>query len=88
MSRVIIDVREPQEYSEGHVDGAINLPPNALMNGAKELADVPKNAEIIVYCRSGSRSNVAINILRTLGYKNLTNGINQQLVEAKFLKNK
>lgn len=86
MNQVIIDVREPYEYKEGHVHNAINLPPEALMNGAKELSDIPKDSEIVVYCRSGSRSNVAMNILRALGYTNLTNGINQRYVETRFLK--
>ena len=84
MSRVIIDVREPQEYAGGHVSGAINIPPSALMNGASELADIPKDAEIIVYCLSGSRSNVSKHILEQLGYTNITNGINKQQVEAKY----
>lgn len=84
VSRIIIDVREPREYAGGHVDGAINIPPAALMSGAKELADVPKDAEIIVYCVSGSRSNVSMRILEQLGFTNVTNGINRDQVKAKY----
>ena len=81
MSKVIIDVREPFEYKMGHVKGAINLPPSRLMAGAVELADVPKDAELIVYCRSGARSAATIPYLQRLGYTNIKNGINQGHVE-------
>lgn len=84
MKRLIIDVREPEEYVTGHVEGALNIPPSELMNGAKQLAKIPKDTEIVLYCRTGSRSNVAISILRSLGFTNLVNGINQQQVEAKL----
>lgn len=84
MDRIIIDVREPNEFAGGHVEGAINIPPAALMNGAKELADVPKDAEIIVYCVSGSRSNVSKHILEQMGYTNIVNGINKDQVRAKY----
>lgn len=84
MSYVIIDVLEPSEFANGHVTSAINIPPQSLMSGAPELKDVPKDAEIIVYCRTGSRSNVAMNILKGMGYTNVTNGINKAQVEAKY----
>lgn len=84
MGRIIIDVREPEEYARGHVKGAINIPPARLMNGAKELAGVPKSTELILYCMSGSRSSVAMNILNRLGFTNTVNGINQDQVRAKY----
>jgi rhodanese-related sulfurtransferase len=86
MSYVIIDVREPDEFATGHVKGALNIPPSRLMSGAKQLADVPKDASIVVYCRSGSRSNVAAHILHGLGYNNVANGINKEQVETRFLR--
>jgi len=85
MDKVIIDVREPFEFMTGHVKGALNIPPSKLMAGATKLQDVPKDAPIILYCRTGSRSAVAANILRSLGYTNLTNGINKDHVKARFL---
>lgn len=84
MQPVIVDVREPYEFIQGHVEGAINIPPNELMAGAEKLRGVPKDAQIILYCVSGSRSNVAMHILRSLGYANLVNGINQHHVEARM----
>ncbi len=84
VSRVFVDVREPFEFSQGHVPGAINVPPAELMAGAKALEDYPKDTQLVLYCVSGSRSNVSMNILRQLGYANLVNGINQQQVRAKY----
>jgi phage shock protein E len=84
-NRIIIDVREPFEYKIGHVKGALNLPPAALMAGAKLLADVPKDTEIILYCRSGARSNASMYYLRQMGFTNLVNGINQAHVEKNYL---
>lgn len=84
MNYVVIDVREPNEFNDGHVSGALNIPPSSLMAGASELKDIPKNANIIVYCKSGSRSNVAAHILQNLGYTNITNGINKDQVKAKY----
>lgn len=82
---MIIDVREPYEYEAGHVDGALNIPPAELMAGAKKLDSVAKDTELILYCKSGSRSNVAIQILRGMGFTNLINGINAGQVEQRYL---
>ncbi len=84
MDYTVIDVREPDEFQSGHVSGALNIPPNKLMSGAKQLTDLPKDSNVIVYCRTGSRSNVAMNILNSLGFTNIINGINKDQVEAKF----
>lgn len=82
---LIIDVREPYEYTKGHVQGAINIPPQSLMAGAPELADISKDTQIILYCLSGARSSVSMNILKAQGFTNLINGINQDHVKARYL---
>ena len=84
MSRVIIDVREPSEYASGHVEGALNIAPQELMNGSPQLKSIAKDDELILYCKSGSRSNVSMQILGSMGYTNLVNGINQDHVKAKY----
>lgn len=84
MNRIIVDVREPEEYERLHIDGAVNMPPSEIMAGAPQLSNTPKDTEIILYCVSGSRSNVATNILRSHGFTNLINGINAQQVSVKF----
>ena len=49
-----------------------------------ELADTPKDEEVILYCVSGSRSNVVAHVMRSLGFTNITNGINQGQVERRL----
>ena len=82
--QLIIDVREPFEYESGHVEGALNIPPTDLMAGAPDLLDIDKDTELIVYCRSGSRSNVAIEMLKQMGFTNLVNGINASHVNKNY----
>ena len=84
MQRMIIDVREPEEFIKGHVQGAINVPPGDIMQGAAALKDVPKDTEIILYCVSGSRSNVSKQILESQGFSNVINGINKDQVQSKY----
>ncbi len=83
-SRLIIDVREPEEYDHGHVDGALNIPPAQIMGGAKALSNVPKDAELVLYCTTGSRSNICKNILGSRGFTNVVNGINKDHVKARY----
>lgn len=73
----LLDVRTPQEYAEGHIDGALNI--NVQSNDFKESAqrELSKDSTVLVYCRSGRRSLNAAEILTNLGYKvvNLKGGI-------------
>lgn len=83
MSSVIIDVREPDEFKQGHVKGAINIPVTT-MDGNSQLKTISKDAQIIVYCRSGARSQMAEHYLKSHGYTNVTNGVNQDRVQQTF----
>lgn len=85
MGRFIIDVREPEEYATGHVKNALNIPPSELVSGTSKLSAIPKDSEVILYCKTGSRSNVSKNILQTMGYTNVVNGINKDFTQAKYL---
>lgn len=60
---IIVDVRTKEEYEEGHIVDAINIPYNVIEN-----SDLDKNKIIFVYCKSGKRSSVAYNTLTNLGY--------------------
>ena len=82
MNQIIIDVRQPNEYASGHVDGALNIPLGRFREDMDELEGVDKDTPIILYCLSGGRSNMAMLNLKAWGYTNLTNGINKQRVEA------
>ena len=64
---VIVDVRTPEEYAEGHIPGAINIPLDTL--GDEQPAELPDlDQRIYVYCRSGRRSATATAILAGIGY--------------------
>ena len=69
---LLIDVRSPEEFATGHLDGAINIPHEQI---AEQIARFTqdKNAEIQLYCRSGRRSGAALETLQGMGYKNLSN---------------
>lgn len=67
----LIDVRTADEFAGGHYEGAINLDVNAMSQGA--LPDVPRDASIGVYCRSGMRAAAAEQMLRHAGFSNVTN---------------
>lgn len=67
---ILLDVRSHQEYEEGHLNGAINIPTYDLYRNAPKLLE-DKEIIIIAYCTVGVRSEHAINILRKMGYKNL-----------------
>ncbi len=82
--RVIIDVREPFEYRSGHVEGALNIPPSDLISGVPLLDTLDKDTELIIYCRTGSRSNASIQILKQMGFTNLVNGINAEHVTKNY----
>ena len=67
---IILDVRRPDEYAEGHIPGAINLPNESI--GTAEIPELPDKAQLIlVYCRSGRRSKEASEKLVKLGYTNI-----------------
>ena len=73
----LLDVRTPQEYAEGYIDGALNI--NIQSDDFQQRAEkeLSKDSTILVYCRSGRRSMEAAEMLTKLGYKvvNLKGGI-------------
>lgn len=68
----IIDVRSRQEYKEGHIDGAINIPLYEIKSVVPTQI-INKNQPIIVYCSGGVRSRKAQIILISMGYTNVYN---------------
>ena len=68
---LLVDVRMPPEYREGHIPGSINIPLSSIQDirfFAEDL-DLP----IFVYCLSGARSSRAVYALKSMGYTNVTN---------------
>ena len=68
---VLLDVRTPQEYREGHIPGSVNIPLQSL-SGENPLS-IHKDAPLYVYCHSGARSGQAVRMLARMGYANVKN---------------
>jgi rhodanese-related sulfurtransferase len=64
----VLDVRTADEYVSGHVPGAVNIPHDQL---ASRLAEVPKDRDVVIYCRSGRRAMLAGEVLADNGYARL-----------------
>ncbi|GGN04308.1 hypothetical protein GCM10007092_18510 [Thermus composti] len=67
---LVVDVRMPEEFAQGHVPGAVNLPLEEVARWAESL---PKDKPVYLYCRSGNRSQKAAEYLKGKGYTNLYN---------------
>ena len=68
---IVIDVRTPSEYSEGHLDGAVNIDIENP-NFATILSQLPTDGDYVVYCRSGNRSAKAVEQMKAAGFTHVT----------------
>ncbi len=68
---VLLDVRTPQEYLEGHIPGSKNIPLQVIESIGSVVK--AKDTALFVYCYSGARSSNAVNALHHMGYKNAVN---------------
>ena len=64
---VLLDVRTPEEYREGHIPGSQNIPLQVI-----DTVTFDKDTPLFVYCRSGARSRQAAARLQTAGYHRVT----------------
>jgi rhodanese-related sulfurtransferase len=64
----VVDVREPAEYTAGHIPGAINIPLRTL---AQHLDQIQRERPVVLYCSSGYRSAMGVVTLHLLGYDNV-----------------
>ena len=71
----IIDVREAEEFAEGHVPNAVNVPLGAFIRDLKRKGEelVPKDKEVVVYCGSGVRGGIAASFVQEKGWENVKN---------------
>jgi hydroxyacylglutathione hydrolase len=67
---LLIDVRTSREWSEGHIDGALNIP---LPHLTERLAELPVDRQLIVYCASGYRSGIAASLLQRAALPRVVN---------------
>lgn len=69
---ILLDVRSEQEYKEGHLQGAINIPDFEIAKRVqKEIQK--KNQQIVLYCQYGGRSQKVMKTMRNMGYTNVYN---------------
>jgi phage shock protein E len=64
----VLDVRSPEEFASGHVPDAVNIPYDQV---ATRLHEVPRDKDVVLYCRSGRRALIAADTLATNGYTRL-----------------
>lgn len=64
-NHMLVDVRTPEEFAGGHIPGAVNIPVQELQ---QRLEEIPQDTAVVLYCRSGNRSNQAASILGDAGY--------------------
>lgn len=67
-----IDVRTPEEFKTGHIQGALNIPVEQIAHHIQRVSR-DKNAPLNLYCRSGNRVNMAMQTLKQMGYTNVVN---------------
>ncbi len=68
---VLIDVREKNEFVEGHIPRSKNIPLSSIKSISTKIQE--KNTPLFVYCLSGSRSTQATKLIQSLGYTNVKN---------------
>lgn len=69
---LVVDVRTAEEYSGGHIDGALNIPHDKILDRISELGP-DKGRSIVLYCKSGRRAGVALNAIKSQGFENAIN---------------
>jgi rhodanese-related sulfurtransferase len=67
---VLIDVRTPEEFEEGHIEGAVNINYRGS-NFVTDLDDLDKKKTYLIYCRSGNRSSDSAEIMVRLGFEKI-----------------
>lgn len=70
----IVDVRTPEEFASGHVEGAVNIPYDQIAQGISTIKGLKKGSPVLVYCRSGRRSAIARASLEQQGFKQVMDG--------------
>ena len=82
--KLVIDVRTAEEFASGHIQGAINIPYDQIAEGIKAINGLKKDDSILVYCRSGRRSETAKQTLNNLGFQKVQNGGGMETLTAKL----
>lgn len=78
---LVLDVRSPEEFAAGHLEGAVNIPHTELDRITAAIGD-DRDRPVILYCRSGGRAGRVLESLETLGYRNALNATGLEALEA------
>lgn len=83
---MVLDVRRPIEYAEGHIKDAVNIPLSDMVDLA-QLSSIEENQNIYIHCAAGYRSVIAASLLKRQGYHNLRNisGGYKKIIEEKSI---
>lgn len=63
--RTVIDIREPSEWSSGHIPGAVHHPLGRI---EETLADLPRDTPVAIHCQGGTRSGIGASVLERMGF--------------------
>ncbi|PUZ26143.1 hypothetical protein DCC81_18055 [Chitinophaga parva] len=84
-STQFVDVRTPEEFAAGHIAGALNIPLSDISRRKNEIKGLGSNV-VVCYCRSGSRSGLAVSQLQREGYGMIYNGGSLEAVRSLLAK--
>lgn len=70
---IVIDVRTPEEFATGHLEGALNINVQSP-DFMAQVSELDPEAEYFIYCRSGNRSGQAISQMANMGFTSMING--------------
>ena len=82
---VWIDVRSAEEFNAGHLQDAVNIPHDQILERIQSVSP-DKDAPVNLYCRSGRRAESALNELKKAGYTNVTNHAGYEHIVKKGMK--
>jgi phage shock protein E len=78
---LLVDVRTPEEYAQGHIDGALNIPYDQISARRDELGTA-LDRPLVLYCRTGRRADIAKKMLEGLGFTNILNARSYDALKA------
>lgn len=70
---LLLDVRSPEEFADGHIEGAINIPVETIKDGQQLKSAPDPDTPLLLYCRTGRRATIAGHYLVNAGYKHVIN---------------
>lgn len=82
---ILVDVRTPEEFDGGHLEGALNIPYESILQLPKDR-DVQADTPVVLYCQTGRRAGIAEDALKDAGYNNVHNAGRYDQLKAEIKK--